>query len=691
MIFDMITLPTVRRMKAALYLSMLSLLIVGLGQPLHAQDSDVSVMTPEQIAKMKSVTSVALSPSGTHVAYTVSHPANPFEENRPASNHLFVYDLESGSETPYNTDSSVGSVKFRPKSGTITFLTRKENDATTSLYEMSLNGGEARKIFSFDQSISNYWWASDGDHFTFTASEPAVANESPLPYQPEIYEENLQNRWAYIQELEKEGHQPHRIEVEGSIYKAIWSPDRSHVALSVAPTPLVDDFYMNQSIMIIDYENREVVTEVKHEGKKGDLVWSPDGSKLALIGAATINDPIDGRLFVIDAESGSATNILPDFPGKFDHVQWKDDKTLYYLASKGVWSEFGTVRSDGSKLRAEVETGGPILTSFSRKGDVTAFAAQTPKHPSELYVMGKRDKAPKRRTNHNPWMDDLRFGEQMPVSYQARDGKKIEGVLIRPVNYEEGTRYPTITVVHGGPEAHYDNGWLTAYSMAGQVGAGKGFAVFYPNYRGSTGRGVEFAMSSQADLAGAEFDDIVDGVDYLIKEGITDGDRVGVTGGSYGGYATGWMATRYSDRFAAGVMFVGISDNISKWGTSDIPEELYLVHARKRLWDDYQWFLERSPIYHVENAKTPLLIMHGKNDTRVDPGQSYELYRHIKTRTKTPIRLVLYPGEGHGNRSATARYDYNLRMMRWFTEFLMGKEKQKPAPSMELKTRKMEK
>ena len=105
---------------------------------------------------------------------------------------------------------------------------------------------------------------------------------------------------------------------------------------------------------------------------------------------------------------------------------------------------------------------------------------------------------------------------------------------------------------------------------------------------------------------------------------------------------------------------VYISDNISKWGTSDIPEELYLVHARKRIWEDYQFWLERSPIYYVDQAKTPLLIMHGKNDTRVHPSQSMELYRHIKTRTDTPVRLVFYPGEGHGNRNSTARFDPSL-------------------------------
>lgn len=204
------------------------------------------------------------------------------------------------------------------------------------------------------------------------------------------------------------------------------------------------------------------------------------------------------------------------------------------------------------------------------------------------------------------------------------------------------------------------------------MAAGKGYAVFYPNYRGSTGRGIDFAFSSQGDLAGSEFDDIVDGVDYLIDQGIADSSRIGVTGGSYGGYASAWMSTYYSHRFAAAVMFVGISNNLSKWAESDIPEELYLVHARKRLWNDWSWFLQRSPVYYADKAQTPLLIMHGAEDTRVNPSQSLELYRHLKVRKPDlPVRLVYYPGEGHGNRHASAKLDYTYRMLRWFDTYLM--------------------
>lgn len=145
------------------------------------------------------------------------------------------------------------------------------------------------------------------------------------------------------------------------------------------------------------------------------------------------------------------------------------------------------------------------------------------------------------------------------------------------------------------------------------------------------------------------------------------------------------MSTYYSDRFAAGVMFVGISNNISKWGTSDIPEELYLVHSRKRIWDDWYDNLLRSPIYYVDRAQTPILIMHGAEDTRVHPAQSLELYRHIKVRKpEVPLRLVFYPGEGHGNVRATSRLDYNLRMIRWFETYLKHDDPDLPPSHLNL-------
>lgn len=646
--------------------NLLSILLVA-GTLVQAQ------IEPMDVAKMESVVSVDISDDGNYVAYTKAVPADPYEENRPASYHLYLYNLETKQALPFLTRTSARAVSFRPGTNAINFLARMEGDKHTALYEMSLRGGEAQKIYEFKTSISNYYWSADGSHLAFIAKEVKEEKkmDRALPYEPIVYEENPDYSEGYLMEWAER--EPQKIRIPGDFHNMAWSPDGKRLAIAAAPTPFIDDYYMKQRISIVETESLTQVGEVKHAGKLGHFAWSPDSRLLAMIAGATINDPIAGRLFVVDAEGGEPQILRPNAALKFDDFAWSGDEQMIFVASEGVNSTLGTIDADGTNLKTIDITEGLNIGGIDRASNGSlVFTASASQFPDEAFVLPTDMSEAQRLTISNPWLADRTLAKQEVIKYEARDGQSLEGILIHPLDKESGKDYPLITIVHGGPESHYDNGWLTSYSNAGQMAATEGYYVFYPNYRGSTGRGVDFAMSSQGDPAGKEFDDIVDGVDYLLENYNIDEDKVGVTGGSYGGYATGWMATKYTDRFAAGVMFVGISDNISKWGTTDIPEELYLVHARKRIWDDYQFFLERSPIYYADQAKTPLLIMAGAEDTRVDPSQSVELYRHIRTRTDTPVRLVLYPGEGHGNRNASARLDYSLRSLGWFNKHLKG-------------------
>lgn len=657
------------------------LLIFGIQESVFAQN----VVTPQHIAKMESVSSTIISTDGSYIAYTVSKPADPYSENVSNSTHLYVLDVEEGTTRPYYTSGSVSAVQFRPGQNTITFLTQRDGDDTRSLYEMPLDGGEPEKLFDHDQNILSYSWHNDGNHIAFMANEMKEETTSPLPYHADVYEENVPFRRGYVTNVAVADHDPHVMPVDGSIYMMEWSPDGERIAVSAAPTPFVDDQLMRQQISVVDYQSREVVAEINNEGKLGQIEWSPNGQRLALVAGSNINDPIAGRILIVSARGGVPQIIDRDYEGMYEQIKWVEEDYIHFLASESIAARIGKIRFDGGEKMTLFFSDEHDISSFSKSNSSSfSFVASSPTHPREVFYLSNGENAMhERMTYHNEWLNSLELGRQEVVSYQARDGEYIiDGILIYPVGYEEGTRVPVITQVHGGPEAHYGNGWLTSYSMGGQMAAGKGYAVFYPNYRGSTGRGIDFIFSSQADLAGAEFDDVVDGVDYLIDQGIADPDRVGVTGGSYGGYASAWMSTYYSDRFAASVMFVGISDNISKWGESDIPEELYLVHARKRLWNDWDWFLRRSPIYHVENSQTPILIMHGAEDTRVHPSQSLELYRHLKVRKPDlPVRLVYYPGEGHGNTRASAKLDYTYRMLRWFDTYLMTGDASAEKPS----------
>ncbi len=646
---------------------MRKLLFLALVLTVQLAAAQKSALTPMDVAMIKNVGSAVMSEDGSKIAYTVSEPADPTKENSMASMKLWLYDVKNAAALPFVTTGSVRGVAFRPKYNTITFLAKRAGDSGSCLYEIPVTGGEALKIHTHSTSISSYEWSSDGSKLVFLAEEKNDKS-SKLPYTPIIFEENLALTRAFIAA-------PGEVATEittvaGQCYAAHWSPDSQKIAIAAAPTALVDDSYMKQVISIVDASTLQVKSTVSHQAKLGSIVWNHDSKSIAFISGADIHDPAAECLFVADIMNSKPKNILPEFKGKIEKIDWADDKTIRFIASEGVYCTLATVGSNGKGMQKSIDKGNLIFTDFSTATNgALAMVGSSATHPAELFLFDGN--ATKKLTDSNPWLNEKLLGSQDIVTYKAKDGLELQGILILPVDYKKGTKYPMITVVHGGPESHYNNGWLTGYSTPGHSGAAAGYAVFYPNYRGSTGRGVSFSKSSQGDPAGKEFDDIVDGIDFLIDKGIVDKSKVGVTGGSYGGYATAWMSTKYTDRFAAGVMFVGISNNISKWGTSDIPEEMYYVHELNHIYDDYDFYLKRSPIYYAGQAKTPLLIAAGAGDTRVDPGQSKELYRHIKTRTQTPVRLVLYPGEGHGNRNATARFDYNIRLMQWFDTYLM--------------------
>jgi dipeptidyl aminopeptidase/acylaminoacyl peptidase len=629
-------------------------------------------LTPLRVGQIELVTAAAISPDGRYVAYTVSVPADPLQTNAANTVQLHLLDRTTGATRALHTASSVAGVAFRPGHNTVTFLAAIGRQPR-GVYEVALAGGEPVRVWGFDRPLISYSWAPDGVRLAVVANEGVDAPASPLPYRPTFYEENEPQRLGYV--VDVRGGEARRIPQPGSFYMMEWSPAGDRLAVSIAPTATVDDSFMAQSVRVLNAATLEVAAEVNNAGKLGQIRWSPDGQRLALRAGHDIHDPIDGRILVVPAAGGTPRNILPDFAGKFEHIEWTAANEIHFLASEGVRSVYGRIRPDGTRLERLATQDGFAFTAFARAtGGRVALVGSSRLHPAELFLLEPGQRQARRVTTSNPWLASVPLGEQRVVRWPARDGAyELEGLLILPVGHVEGTRVPVITMVHGGPEAHYSDGWLTNYSLPGQLAAGRGYAVFYPNYRGSTGRGIAFVMSSQADAGGKEFDDIVDGVDHLIRLGVADSARIGVTGGSYGGYATAWLSTYYSDRFAAGVMFVGISNTISKWGTSDIPQELYLVHARKWPWEYWQLGLERSPIYHVDRARTPLLIMHGADDTRVHPAQSPELYRHLKVRQPdVPVRLILYPGEGHGNTRSASRLDYTLRMIGWFDAFLKG-------------------
>lgn len=649
--------------------------------------------TAQHIARLRNVDAACIAPDGKNIAYTLRVPRVPGKDkDGPAWVELHVVGL-SGASRPFVTgEVKIENIAWTPDCRGISFTAKLKNDENECLYVIPLDGGEARQVLKHETDIGGYAWSPDGKQVAFLAKPAEDKKKKELQekgFKQEVYEEEPRPSRVRITNVETPptsqsssrasssapASQPAReIELVGSASSIRWSRDGSKIGLKISATPLIDDVMMFSRIRTFDAATLARLGEIESIGKLGDFQFSPDGKHIALVAAADINDPAAGRLCIATAAGGPAKDIVPGYLAHVTDIAWQDADTIMFIGHEGCDATFGKVDLDGSERKTILQPGGPILNglSLAADGQSGVFVADTPQHPAEVFAMKHGEAGPRRLTDSNPWLKEVRFAKQETAKYKARDGLELEGILIHPLDEQAGTRYPLVLIVHGGPEAHESNGWKTTYNRPGHLLAAREFAVFLPNYRGSTGRGVEFSKLGQRDYGGKEFDDLVDAVDHLVNIGLVDKAKVGVTGGSYGGYATAWCATKFSERFAAGVMAVGLSDKLASFGTTDIPQEMYLVHARVWPWEDPKFYYERSPVAYATQAKTPLLILGGKDDTRVHPSQSISMYRFIKTATKTPVRLVQYPGEGHGNNKASSRYDYTLRLVQWMEHYLKG-------------------
>lgn len=636
-------------------------------------------LTLEDIARTRAVTQSVVSPRGTEVAYVLSVPRTPgVDPDGPARSELHVVDSSGTSRGFITGRVDVAAPQWLPDGSRIAYLSKREGDDSRGLYAIPLGGGESERVASLASDIRGYSVSPDGRRVALIAAQRESDARRTLRdrgFTQKVYEEDWRPFELWIADLDASvDAAPRRIAIEGSVQSVTWSPAGDRLAVVVAPRQLTDDTLVEARVRIYSVEGREL-GRVENPGKLGEIVWSPDGAHLAIISAADRNDPREGRLTVVGSTGGTQRDLLPGLEGHVWHVAWRDGSRLVFISQEGVHSRVGEVRVDGTGQRTLLPASGPVFTglSIASQSGALALIGNAPQHPSEVFLLAAAGGAtPQRLTDSNPWLADVALARQEVIRYVARDGLELEGVLVHPLSRRGNARVPLLLVVHGGPEAHNANGWLTSYAQPAQAASAAGFASFFPNYRASTGRGVAFSKLDHGRPAMEEFDDLVDGVDHLVAIGLVDNDKVGITGGSYGGYASAWGATWYSERFAAAVMFVGIADQASLVMTGDIPREQHLVHMQTWPWENPAMYREASPVTHAQMSKTPTLILHGEADPRVPVMQSYMMYRYLQLAGQAPVRLVLYPGEGHGNSRAASRYDYSLRALRWMTHYLTG-------------------
>jgi dipeptidyl aminopeptidase/acylaminoacyl peptidase len=661
-----------------------------------AQDN---VFNSYDLLRTKYVVETSISPAGSYIAYTLHVPRQLEDPPGKHYRYLYLYNLENGEAKELLGDKVfVSSIGWMPDSKAITFRAKLNEDKFTQVYQLSLDSDKQLALTNSLSSVLKYGLSSDGDQLAFVATSLGSEEKKKLVeigFDAEIYEEEYRDRNLYWIHLKSQMMAtPKKLTSDVSVFDFKWSPNGKQIAAFIADKNLVDYSYMFKRVYLIDPATGERTLHLDNPGKITRMEWSPDGKHIAFIAASSINDAVTGGLFITQVPNTKKFAELKNYAaGKelsIRSVNWKDENTVLFLSEEGVDISLSEQGIEDAERKILIKPGMVVFSSFNVVDGLISYAGNKSKHPSELYTFTLSDKNLSKLTDVNPWLKDVQLADQKKITYSARDGLEIQGVLFYPLNYQEGKKYPLILHIHGGPEHATSNGWQTSYNRWGQIAAAKGFFVFMPNYRSSSSRGIDFTMEGFGDLAGAEFNDVIDGIDYLIAEGLVDKEKVGIGGGSYGGYFSAWAATKFSNRFAAAVVFVGIGNQVSKRLTTDIPYEDYLVHWGTWIYENEDLVWERSPVRYVKGSITPTLILGGKNDPRVHPSQSLELYRGLKLQGIAPVRLVRYPGEGHGNRKNTSRLDYSLRTMRWFEYYLKGDNPKDEMPYKYLNVEKSE-
>jgi dipeptidyl aminopeptidase/acylaminoacyl peptidase len=625
-------------------------------------------LTPEASLNLRSISDLQYSPDGTRLAFVVTEPAI----GTGRKHHIWVHDKPDAAVRQFTfSEKSESAPRWSPDGKQLAFLSDRGEEQ--QIYLMRGDLGEGVALTKGKRGVKSFEWSPDGKQLAFLAPDAkSDAEEKKEKDKDDAHVADKEDKRARLWLVNvATGETRALTKSTWDVQEVVWLPGGDHLIVKATDRPESDE--NTEKIFSVQASDGTAKQMIAPLGPFGELRTSPNGNTVSFVGSREDGpEPHDLQLLAVNAHAArNLTAASLDRPVEDYH--WLKDGSIVLLAANGFGSLFVKYLGDGAKqdLAAAPSPTGSVAIGADGK---IAYVSQDATHPQEVWLWDQKN-SPQQISHLNDSWKQFALSTPEYYKYKSFDGVEIQAALLRPQCADPKAKLPLIALIHGGPTGR----WSDSIDTWGQLLATHGYAVFYPNIRGSVGYGQKFVESNRADWGGGDFKDVMAGVKDLVARGIADPSRLGIGGWSYGGYMAEWAITQTSD-FKVAVSGAGMANLISEFGMENHPagdEWFYGVP-----WEKPEGFLNSSPFIHLKNAKTPTLVLQGDADT-VDPlGQSQELYRGLK-RYSVESELVVYPREPHGFHEEKHLLDRLNRILAWYDKYLKSDETKRtaePAP-----------